>query len=174
MIEVHRVRRLEYRLADYRGNLVAVLGHDAAQGIGISRIPCTASGDTRLLGEEMLRHDPLEEDVHPVRIRKRHAKRSVAVVSSLQGEKPVALRMAKRVMVLYGHLCGDLDRNRSGVSEEYTVESRRCDFCKPPGELHGRLMGKPSEHDVRQLLRLAAHGLDYSRMPMPVRHAPPT
>ena len=173
MVEVHRVRRLEDRLADDGRDLVLVRLHRAQHRREVRRVPFTAKRHGRLFGKEVVRHDVAKEHVHAIGIRKRHCERGVAVVPALQRRELRAPRTPLRPLVLHGHLRGHLHGDRPRVREKHAVEARRRTCGEPLGQLNRRFVRETAEHDMAHPLALATNRLDDRRMVVSVRHAPP-
>jgi hypothetical protein len=75
--------------------------------------------------------------------------------------------------VLDCHLHGDFDGDRPGLGEKYVVEVARQQVRQPLRQRVGRLVGEPAEHDVRQDVELAAHGVADVGMVVAVAGRPP-
>ena len=173
VVEVHRVRRLEDWLANDRCDFAAVFIYHAAKRLSVRVIPLAPCRDGRLLREEVLRHYPLEERMHSIGIGERHRKRGVAVIAALQRKKSVALWVSERVLVLDGHLRCDLDGNGTRVCEKHAIKTGRRNRRKLLCKFYGRIVGETAEHNMAQLLRLTAYRLDYRRVVVAMRDAPP-
>ena len=95
------------------------------------------------------------------------------MVAALQREKPIALWMPKRVLVLDGHLRGDFHGDRPGVCEKHAVEPARRNRRELLCKFYGRVVGKAAEHHVAHLFRLTTYRLDDCRVVVAMRDTPP-
>jgi len=79
------------------------------------------------------------------------------------------VRAAGPTLELQRHLHRDLDAHRAGVGEEHLVEAGRGDLDELRGEPDRRLVGQSAEHDMGEVVDLAAQG-GLLHEDLPARH----
>ena len=112
--------------------------------------------------------------MHAVGVAERHRTARVAVVATLERKKFALFRESARVLILHGHLRGNLHRDGTGVGEEHAIQPRRHERGQRLSQFDGRRMGEAAEHHVGKRLALAADRLDDGGMVVPVGNTPPT
>ena len=102
----------------------------------------------------------------------RHRADRVPVVGVAQADEPGALRRPHVLLVLVGHLHGDLGGRRAVVGEEHPLQAGRCDLHQPARQLSRSGVGEAEHRGVRDPVELGAHrGVD-ARVTVTVDGAP--
>ena len=173
-VETHAPGALHDRLEDDRGKLV-VMALDQGRKLGDLLGPAgLAESARRRRCKDLLGQHPAEQMVHPGHgIADRHGPLGVAVIAGADRHQPVSLGSSGGLLVLDGHLDGDLDRHRSRVAEKDVLQRLRRQLHQGVDQAHGRLVGQPAEHDVRHVIELIARRLIQDRMVVAVDGAPP-
>ena len=91
-----------------------------------------------------------ENGVHTgYRVAYRHGIPCVAVIPRPYGDEIAFRGLSAGVPILYSHFHGDFDRYGTRIAIKYVLHGRGYDLQKQFSEVDRRLVGEPTEHDVR-------------------------
>ena len=86
--------------------------------------------------------------MHAIGIAERHCAARIAVVAAEQRHELALARETACMLVLDGHLRGDLHGDGAGVREEHTVEAGRRELHKSFGKRDRGFVRETAEHHV--------------------------
>ena len=156
-------RALDQRLDDHRRDFLAVGGEDALEVGGVAGLGGVGLEQQRPVG-----------GVEEVDAADRDGADRVAVVGLAEADEGGAAGVlaAALLLVLEGHLQGDLGRGRAGVGVEDAREARRGDLDQARGQLGGAGVGEAEHGRVGDAVELLADGRVDRRVAMAVDVAP--
>jgi hypothetical protein len=182
VVDVHAAGSLQHRFDDDRGELVGVPVHQRGDLVGpAGDVGVEAAGRPRR--EQLRGEHPGEHRVHAAhRVAHAHRPERVAVVGAAQCQHSGAPRCpaaggsttsAAALVVLQGHLQRDLDRDRSRVGQEDTLQAGGGDVDQPLAEADRGLVRQSAEHHVGHLVDLRPQGVVEVGVAVAVDGAPP-
>lgn len=96
-----------------------------------------------------------ENGVHTgYRVAYRHGIPCVAVIPRPYGDEIAFRGLSAGVPILYSHFHGDFDRYGTRIAIKNVLHGRGYDLQKQFPEVDRRLVGEPTEHDVRHFFQL--------------------